>query len=37
LEESQDRLEAIEARDHELAHAIQDAEARVEAIIEGLG
>jgi len=37
LEESQDRLEAIEAHERDLAHAIQEAEARVEAIIKGLG
>jgi hypothetical protein len=37
LEESQDRLESIEARDRELTAAVQQAESRVEAIIAGLG
>jgi hypothetical protein len=37
LEDSQNRLEAIEARDRALKTAIAEAEARAEAIIKALG
>jgi hypothetical protein len=37
LEDSQDRLEAIEARERALTPAIDEAEVRVEAIIKALG
>jgi hypothetical protein len=37
LEDSQDRLEAIEARERALTTAIDEAEVRVEAIIKALG